>query len=94
MALNLQKSSKEQYNACPYCLTQITLANNDQNTDYMFEEESPSNASPDEKPSQSKPSSCTHYFGYMNEKDHKQQMPEECLLCSQIMACMAKKKTI
>jgi hypothetical protein len=26
----------------------------------------------------------------MSEKDHKKQMPEECMLCPQIIECMAK----
>ena len=26
----------------------------------------------------------------MSEKEHKQQMPEECMLCSRIIDCMAK----
>jgi hypothetical protein len=26
----------------------------------------------------------------MSEKEHKLQMPEECMLCLQIMNCMAK----
>ena len=41
---------------------------------------------------QEKLSDCKHYFGYMSEKEHKQQMPEECMLCSQIIDCMAKEK--
>jgi hypothetical protein len=46
----------------------------------------------EEKSSQNheKLSDCTHYFGYMSEKEHKKQMPEECILCSQIIECMAK----
>ena len=35
-------------------------------------------------------SDCKHYFGYMSEKEHKEQMPEECIMCSQIIECMAK----
>jgi hypothetical protein len=89
--LNLQKSTKEPYNACPYCLTQITLTENE-NTDTLSEKALNEPNPISEKPIQDQPASCTHYFGYMHEKEHKQQMPEDCLLCSQIMACMAKEK--
>jgi hypothetical protein len=46
----------------------------------------------EEKPTQNqeKSSDCKHYFGFMSEKEHKLQMPEECMLCSQIINCMAK----
>ncbi len=37
-------------------------------------------------------SDCKHYFGFMSEKEHKQQMPEECMLCSKIIDCMIKEK--
>lgn len=90
--LNRQQGSKEQYYACPYCLTEITFAETEKNdapqkseTEVALLEEKPSQ-------NQEKLSDCKHYFGYMSEKEHKQQMPEECMLCSQIIDCMAKEK--
>jgi hypothetical protein len=87
--VNLQKSSKEPYNACPYCLTEITFTDN--NALDSSENAAIEIAPLEEKPSQNQPenTSCTHYFGFMREKEHKLQMPEECLVCSQLMACMA-----
>ncbi len=35
---------------------------------------------------------CSHYMGYLNEKDHKAQIPDECLLCMQISDCMHQKR--
>ena len=89
--LNRQRSSKEPYYACPYCLTEITLTeteneNEPEKTDAdvdVLEEEPGQN--------QEKLSDCKHYFGYMSEKEHKQQMPEECMLCAKIIDCMIKK---
>ena len=45
-----------------------------------------------EKPSlnEKKISDCKHYFGYMSEDEPKKQMPEECMLCTQIIECMVK----
>jgi hypothetical protein len=90
--LNRQQNSKEPYYACPYCLTEITFPETKE--DDAPEKPAAEVAVPEEKPSQSqeKLSNCKHYFGYMSEKEHKQQMPEECMLCSQIMDCMAKEK--
>ena len=92
-AINLQKSSKEPYNACPYCLTEIAITKNEI-IDEPTEEAAIKSPLSEEKLSQDQPQlpSCPHYFGYMNEKEHKKQMPDECLLCPQIMPCMAKEK--
>ena len=68
--INLQRSSKEHYCACPYCLTEITVIDTQ---------------------NKMKAPNCTHYFGYMSIQEHKNQMPEECMLCSQIMECMEKR---
>jgi DNA-directed RNA polymerase subunit RPC12/RpoP len=89
--LNLQDNSKKPYNACPYCLTEITVIETESQdpqeknvSENSFLEETPSQ-------NQEKPSNCEHYFGYMNEKDGKQQIPEECLLCSQVIECLKEK---
>jgi hypothetical protein len=88
--LNRQQSTKEPYNACPYCLTEITLA--EPETEYPSEETATETSLFEEEPSQNqeKIPGCKHYFGYMNEKEHKLQMPEECMLCPQIIDCMDK----
>jgi hypothetical protein len=87
--INRQQSSKEPYYACPYCLTEITFSETE-NDDVP---EKPEGAVPEGTASQNleKSSDCKHYFGYMSEKEHKQQMPEECMLCSQIIDCMSKR---
>ncbi len=90
--LNRQQDSKEPYYACPYCLTEITL--NETEKDDEPEKPEAEIIVPEENTiqNQEKLSDCKHYFGYMNEKEHKQQMPEECMLCSRIIDCMAKEK--
>jgi hypothetical protein len=88
--LNLQRSSKEHYTACPYCLTEITIETENINppekttTNTAFVEEVP-------RQNKDKLSNCTHYFGYMSIEENKKQMPEECMLCSEIIECMVKK---
>ena len=91
--LNRQQSSKETYNACPYCLTEITITETENNN--SPEKKAAEIAFVEEKPrqSQEKLPDCKHYLGYMSEKEHKQQMAEECMLCSQIINCMKKNGT-
>jgi hypothetical protein len=91
--LNFKRSSKEHYTACPYCLTEITIDTESSNppekiiTKIGFLEEKPSQ-------NQEELSNCSHYFGYMSMQEHKKQMPEECMLCSQILECMVKENTL
>lgn len=86
--LNLQKSSKEPYNACPYCLEEITSIIPESNS--PSEKENNEIANFEEKIDHNIEESlnCKHYFGYMKEKEHKQEMPEECMLCPKIVECM------
>ena len=37
------------------------------------------------------PSECRHYLGYLSEKSAKEQIPDECMMCKDIVACMLKK---
>ena len=37
------------------------------------------------------PSECTHHLGYLSEKSSKEQIPDECMMCKDIVTCMLKK---
>jgi hypothetical protein len=37
------------------------------------------------------PSDCLHHLGYLSEKSSKQQIPDECMMCKDIVTCMLKK---
>lgn len=37
------------------------------------------------------PSECAHYLGYLSEKSSKDQIPDECMTCKDIVTCMLKK---
>jgi transcriptional antiterminator len=87
------KGSKEHYNACPYCLAEITInemegKNPPEKTDT---EATFSNSEPSKK--EEKSFTCKHYSGYMSEKEHRQQFPEECMICRELIECMNKKTT-
>jgi hypothetical protein len=79
-ALDFQASSGEVYEACPHCLTRISSA--DKKT-----------ASPkyddDIKASETK-TLCSHHFGYLCERVERDRVPDECIVCKDIVACMLK----
>ena len=100
--MNLQQDTEEPYDACPYCLTEITVeeepAINYEEPETIepetFEaEEALVETEPlEEKTSVSEaPSECAHYLGYLSEKSSKDQIPDECMMCKDIVTCMLKK---
>jgi hypothetical protein len=96
--LNLQQDSEEPYDACPYCLTEISVP--DEQT-IAYDE--PETFEPAETPVEETahveeqvkipeaPSECAHYLGYLSEKSSKDQIPDECMMCKDIVSCMLKK---
>ena len=87
---NLQKS-KEHYDACPYCLTEITITEMDSKNppEKTAKEETFSNNESGKK--EEKAFGCKYYAGYLSEKEHRQQIPEECMVCRELIECMNKK---
>lgn len=37
------------------------------------------------------PSECPHHLGYLSEKSSKEPIPDECMMCKDIVTCMLKK---
>jgi hypothetical protein len=37
-------------------------------------------------------STCTHYFGYLNERQKSQEIPSECLTCEKVIQCFSSTK--
>jgi hypothetical protein len=45
----------------------------------------------EEKMAESPPKpECAHHFGYLSERSHKEQIPEECMVCENMLNCMRK----
>ena len=97
-ALNLQQDSEEPYDACPYCLTEIPAHDEpaiayDEPEPFKLEEpeieETPHVEEQVKVPET--PSACSHHLGYLSEKSSKEQIPDECILCKDIVTCMLKK---
>jgi hypothetical protein len=110
--LNLQQDAKGPYDACPYCLTEITVINEpiihvepemlepetklkmpeSEETMVKGEPEGEEVALIEEKVEVAEPpSECAHYLGYLSEKSSKEQIPDECMMCKDIVSCMLKK---
>ena len=34
---------------------------------------------------------CPHYLGYLSEKERKQNIPDECMVCKNLVECMLQK---
>ena len=105
--MNLQQDNEEPYDACPYCLTEIVVEEepvevyNEPETLEQDEIEEPVEAEEPEveEPAQAEepvkapeaPSECAHYLGYLSEKSSSEQIPDECMMCKDIVTCMLKK---
>jgi len=90
--LNLQVASAGSYDACPYCLTEI---NHDEVTTVHDE---PVAGDIDEKVSlenqvqvPQESTGCCYHLGYLSERDSKDQIPDACMLCKDIVECMLRK---
>ena len=105
-ALNLQQDTEEPYDACPYCLTEIvlddepTIAPDEPEIFEPEETEEPEAAEieVEETPRVEEqvevpeaPSECPHHLGYLSERSSKEQIPDECMMCKDIVTCMLKK---
>lgn len=92
-ALNLQQDSEELYDACPYCLTEIpTEEEMPISYDEPKETETEEQAHVEERIEiPEKPSECSHYMGYLSERSSKETIPDECMMCKNIVDCMLNK---
>jgi len=99
-AVNLQSPTPEQYEACPYCLTEIPadekpavagveLKKKKRKTRGKKAEPEVIEEKPVETPE--RPTGCQHHFGYLGERSSKEKIPDECMMCKDIVQCMLKK---
>ena len=95
--LNLQENPSETYPSCPYCLTKIEIIGEPIKLEKKVEQapiqiEQPKNRKVENKNNQiDKPSSCNYHSGYLSERSSKENIPDECLVCKDIVDCMLKK---
>jgi hypothetical protein len=97
-AKNLASKETEPYDACPYCLTETVLEEktsaeikSEQKTKTREIEIKRSSILPiEEKSAQTNPKvqKCTHHFGYLSKRSSKEKIPEECMICENLVQCM------
>jgi hypothetical protein len=101
-AENLRSKKAEAYDACPFCLTEITLESNSVPIEEKedLEKKKPKSEQTNEysekvtmAESPPKEQKCTHQFGYLSKRSTKEKIPEECMMCENIVQCMLKNVT-
>lgn len=98
---NLCSRSAKVYEACPFCLTEITL----DDTSVAMEEKKDSKIEESEGEEEKRPRAkmqdeslskvhgCSHHLGYLSKRSSKESIPEECMICEKIVQCMLKNVT-
>ena len=94
--LNLKETPAELYYACPNCLIKIE--------DSSLEIQENPKEKPAPKPSATEPQtkqnvaensgnpqSCRFHLGYLSRRAPKEQIPDDCLVCRNIVECMLNK---
>ncbi|MEM3700365.1 MAG: hypothetical protein QXL57_05815 [Candidatus Bathyarchaeia archaeon] len=100
-AENLNLKHAKSYNACPYCLTEITVEKSapiietSQKAEVELEVKAQEVIVKEKETLQAPPKTqgCAHHFGYLSERKTKEKIPEECMMCENIVQCMLKNVT-
>ncbi|MCL5878148.1 MAG: hypothetical protein M1540_10100 [Candidatus Bathyarchaeota archaeon] len=90
--LNLQENPTEPYFACPFCLTKLEdLPIKSQEGLKQDVEAKGAKFGHDSKKPVEGNASCRFHLGYLSERTNKEQIPDDCLVCKDIVECMLKK---
>jgi hypothetical protein len=91
--VNLQQTPTELYNACPYCLTKIKIIEKPAEIQVEKTQPKENHFETKEKLFKNKDKSvtCNYHPGYLSERNSKEQIPDECLVCKDIVECMLRK---
>ncbi len=99
-AFNLQAESSGPYDACPYCLTEITRHEESIDAPVAIPVEVPQEIVEEQVPevvveetvdAPQQSSSCGYHLGYLSERNPKSQIPDECMTCRDMIECMLRK---
>jgi hypothetical protein len=98
---NLCSKKAEVYDACPFCLTEITVENSaiieeKENLEERKTRSEQANVDSTKETIAASPPKvqrCSHSFGYLSKRSAKEKIPEECMMCENIVQCMLKNVT-
>ncbi|MDH5438739.1 MAG: hypothetical protein OEX76_07560 [Candidatus Bathyarchaeota archaeon] len=83
---NLSKKPTEQYYVCPHCIIKLdNLPLQDE------EKSSPVPVEPPQRLEKTESPSCIHHVGYLKTLPKGDSIPDDCLTCTELLACMFKK---
>ena len=83
MLADSSKIPRETYYACPHCLSKVDVTADDEKRIHMF----PVKAS--ERNESARVVECPHHFGYLNGPPKNASIPDECLVCANLIRCSA-----
>lgn len=75
-------SSQTTYYGCPFCLTKTEKSY--QKRDEAHQLKTP----PKEAKKKQEAVKCSHFYGYLSQREKGAEMPEECLTCKKMVDCM------
>jgi hypothetical protein len=92
IALQIQKGEETEFYACPWCLSKITVEKDSILPDLnRLEDEVTEESETEQVLPHETSSGCRHHLGYLGERDSRGAIPEECMICKDLMDCMHKK---
>ncbi len=77
--------------ACPYCLTKIGEPETESPATDLASKVAQIQEKIKQAEANQKPQVCHHHLGYLSERSSKEQVPEECLTCKNMVDCMLSK---
>jgi len=95
---NMNSQESKCYDACPRCLIAIVIeksvpvvdAKPNEKVQDNKAQETISSSSEERRAEQSTTVHCAHHLGYLSERVKNEKIPEDCMVCENIVTCMLK----
>jgi hypothetical protein len=95
---NMSSEDSQCYDACPRCLTAITIeqsvpvveAKPDATVDENKAQGTIAGRSEKKRPEPSTTVHCAHHLGYLSKRAKNEKIPDDCMFCENIVKCMLK----
>jgi hypothetical protein len=95
---NVGSEDSQCYDACPRCLTAITVeesvpvvaAKPGATADDNKRQEPIVSSSEETRAGSSATVQCAYHLGYLSERSKNEKIPEDCIVCQNIVQCMLK----
>jgi hypothetical protein len=90
---NLQLSPTESYSSCPFCLTEIKIPQKPIESQLENRQSDVDQRASKEKADKNNDTltKCHFHPGYLSERTSKENIPDDCLVCKDIIECMLRK---